>query len=92
MFYVYLLESKKYNNFYFGCTNNLRRRLNEHNQGSNPSTKPYAPYKIIYFEAYINQNDAYKREKILKGQWGRKYINRVLKNYFKSSNRTSASV
>ena len=92
MFYVYLLESKKDKKFYIGCSSNLERRFIEHNQGLNTSTKPHKPYRIIYYEAYLNKEDAFIREKILKGQWGRKYINRVLKNYFKFSGRTNVSV
>ena len=41
---------------------------------------------------FISKKDAFNREKILKGQWGRKFLNRVLKNYFKSSGRTSVSI
>jgi len=92
MFYVYLLESKKGKKFYTGCTNNLSRRVKEHNLGLNKSTKPHKPYKIIYYEAYINKDDAFAREKILKSQWGRKYINRVLIKYFVSSGRTNVSI
>ena len=50
MFYVYCLESEKCDELYFGFTNDLKRRLKEHNQKLNFSTKRYAPWKLIYNE------------------------------------------
>ena len=51
---------------YIGSTNNLKRRLEQHNQGVNMSTKRYIPWKLIYFEAYIREDSARLREKRLK--------------------------
>jgi len=39
MFYIYMLKSKKGNKLYIGYTNNLKRRIKEHNSGDNKSTK-----------------------------------------------------
>ncbi|MFH1781175.1 MAG: GIY-YIG nuclease family protein [Patescibacteria group bacterium] len=85
MFFVYVLQSIKDGKRYVGCTNNLKRRLQEHNSGLAESTRYRIPFKLIYFEAYLNRSDAFAREKILKGQWGRKFLQRVLKNYIKNS-------
>ncbi len=85
MYYVYVLESKKNSRMYIGCTDNLQRRIDEHNNRENQSTKDGAPWKIIYYEAFLSKSDAYEREKIMKGQWGRKFIKRVLKNYLQSN-------
>ena len=43
MFYVYVLESLKNGNLYFGFTHDLKKRFSEHNRGLNQSTKPYRP-------------------------------------------------
>ncbi|MBU1617605.1 MAG: GIY-YIG nuclease family protein [Candidatus Margulisbacteria bacterium] len=66
MFYVYVLKSQKDNNLYIGSTNNLERRLSEHNQGKVFSTKSRTPFEIIYYEAYKAESDARKREHNLK--------------------------
>ena len=62
MYYVYVLKSKKDHNFYIGSTNDLKRRLGEHNSGLVFSTKSRKPLELIYYEAYNTENDARKRE------------------------------
>lgn len=66
MYYVYILRSKKDNSFYIGYTNNVERRLQEHNIGSVEYTKKYKPWSLIYYEAFISLEDAKIREKSLK--------------------------
>ena len=65
MFYTHILQNQD-NETYIGYTKNLKRRLVEHNQGLNLSTKRYGPWKIIYYEACIEETDAKRREKYLK--------------------------
>jgi putative endonuclease len=50
MWYVYVLRSSKDNNLYVGFTNDLKRRLNEHQSGKNVSTAKRLP---ITLETYI---------------------------------------
>jgi len=66
MLYVYLLKSKKDNNLYIGSTNDLEKRIAEHNEGKVFSTKPRRPFELIYYEAYKSEKDAHHREKNLK--------------------------
>ncbi len=66
MFYVYILRSEKDKNLYIGSTNDLKRRLSEHNQGKSLSTKSRIPFKLLYYEACVSENDARKREHNLK--------------------------
>jgi len=82
MFYTYVLKSKKNDNLYIGYTNNLTRRFEEHNQGINISTKPYIPWKIIYYEACLDVEDAKRREGYFKTTQGRRLLKRRLKEYF----------
>ena len=82
-YYVYVLCSEIDKENYVGCTNNLKRRLIEHNAGKVFSTTKRIPLKPIYIEIYLNQQDAYEREKFLKTGWGKNYLKRVLKNYFR---------
>lgn len=66
MFYVYVLQSKKDEKLYVGYTNDLRRRIREHDSGLNSSTKPRRPLELIYYEAYKSREDAEHREEMLK--------------------------
>lgn len=66
MFYVYLLRSMKNGSLYIGHTNNLSRRLLEHNSGANQSTKNRGPFDLVYYEAYKALEDAKHREEMLK--------------------------
>jgi putative endonuclease len=83
MYYVYLLLSEKDGKFYTGSTNDLERRLQEHNSGNVQSTMNRRPLRLIYYEACLNIEDAEQREKYLKSGMGKKYLRNRLKNYFK---------
>ncbi|MFZ2484599.1 MAG: GIY-YIG nuclease family protein [Minisyncoccia bacterium] len=85
MFYVYLLESED-GHLYTGYTSDLKKRLKEHNQGLNFSTKRYGRWKVVYYEASLNQVDARRREKYLKTTQGGRLIKRRLKEYFYQKN------
>jgi len=66
MFYVYILQSSKDGKLYVGFTSDLRRRFKEHNAGASRSTKARRPFALVYYEAYVSEKDAKKREHSLK--------------------------
>lgn len=66
MFYVYFIKSRKDGELYIGSTNDLKRRLLEHNKGLCYSTKFRTPFNLVYYEAYRSENDARHREHNLK--------------------------
>lgn len=66
MHYVYLIKSQKQDFIYVGSTEDLKRRFAEHNDAKNIATKHYAPFKLIYYEAYASKKDALARENKLK--------------------------
>ena len=80
-FYTYVLKSMKDLNLYVGYTNNLIKRVEEHNKGKVPSTKNRVPLKLVYWEGCLNKQDATIREKYLKTAWGKRYIKNRIKNY-----------
>lgn len=82
MYYIYVLKSFKDEKLYSGYTSDLRSRLDYHNNGKVRSTRDRKPFKLIYYEAYLHQQDATAREKFFKTQWGRNYLRRVLRNYW----------
>jgi len=65
MFYVYALLNCN-GQLYFGCTSNLEKRIQEHTNGKVFTTAKYLPVKLIYYEAYHSEKDAFQREKMLK--------------------------
>ena len=66
MFYVYLLKSRKDGKLYIGYTENLQRRVMEHNSGESKSTAKRRPFDLIYFEGFRSKGDALRRERKLK--------------------------
>jgi putative endonuclease len=70
MYYVYILKSIIFNHHYIGYTNNLDKRLTEHNAGKVKSTKKYLPWEIIYTEVFNSKPEAYKRELKIKSYKG----------------------
>jgi len=66
MYYIYVLKSLKDDKLYIGSTNDLKRRLSEHNNGLNRSTKDRRPFELRYYEACANEHDARTREYNLK--------------------------
>lgn len=66
MYYFYILKSLKDDKLYKGFTKNLRKRLAEHNAGSNKSTKSRRPFKLVYYEAFASKRDSMCRERQMK--------------------------
>ena len=64
MYFVYVICNRQ-KGLYVGFANNLERRIGEHNQGLNASTKGIE-WILVYYEAFMSENDARKREKMLK--------------------------
>ena len=77
MFYVYILQSLKDNDrFYTGYTDDLKRRLKEHNDGKSIHTNKYTPWKIKNYFAFDHELKAKQFESYLKSQSGREFIKR----------------
>ena len=66
MYYVYILKSKVTDKYYVGYTNDLKRRLSEHNSGKTKSLVKHKPLEIIRIEEYPLYLDARKRERQIK--------------------------
>jgi putative endonuclease len=74
MYYTYVLKSKKDGNHYIGFTENIDKRIKEHNEGLVTATKNRLPFELVYFEACNNKEKAIKREKYFKTGFGRRYL------------------
>ena len=66
MYHVYILKSEGYGSLYIGYTNNIQRRLEEHNRGLVQYTQERKPWKLVYYESFTAIEDARLREKNLK--------------------------
>lgn len=81
VFYVYVLRSEIDSGLYIGYSSDLKRRFAQHEKGVAMATSYRGPWKLIYYEAYVEQADALGREKFLKSGSGRSFLKRQLKHY-----------
>jgi putative endonuclease len=90
MHYVYVLRSLTDDGLYIGYSANLRRRLEQHSQGNSLATSYRGPWKLIYYEAYLEQADAIGRERYLKSGAGRRFLRTQIANYLKNNSKSAA--
>lgn len=79
MWYVYLIESESHiGQRYVGVTNDLRRRLAEHNAGESPHTSKYMPWRLVTYIAFTDQTKAIAFEPYLKSGSGHAFARKRL--------------
>ena len=81
MFYTYLLQSVKDKRWYTGFAHDLRKRLSKHNANKVYWTKSRGPFKLVYYEVCLDEQDARAREKYLKSGMGKRYLKNRLKRF-----------
>jgi len=59
---TYILQSETTQRFYIGSTDDLPRRLQEHNRGHTPSTRGRGPWKLVHQEQFDSLANARRRE------------------------------
>ena len=74
MWYVYILKSTKNGRYYTGSTNDIERRVMEHNAGKSTYTRLTRPFRLIYQEAYATRLEARRRELFYKTGKGRESL------------------
>jgi putative endonuclease len=74
MFTVYILYSQRIDKFYVGYTNDLNRRLSEHNRIKGKFTDKGIPWKVVYTETFPSKSEAMSREAEIKNKKSRNYI------------------
>ena len=79
MWHVYVLKSLKNQRLYTGSTNDLQRRLAEHQRGKNRYTRYAGPFELVYSETHADRLEARRREWYLKSGKGRHFIQELLK-------------
>ncbi|MDO8504383.1 MAG: GIY-YIG nuclease family protein [Candidatus Liptonbacteria bacterium] len=78
MYHVYAISSLKKKYIYVGLTNNLDRRINQHQNGRERTTAKYRPFRLIFAENYATRPEARKREKYLKSGAGKEWIKKTI--------------
>jgi len=73
MYYTYILKSSKSKTFYTGWTTDLKKRVQEHNSGLSQATKPYIPWKLVFYASFETEKLAKDFELYLKSGSGRSF-------------------
>ncbi|MBC7912783.1 MAG: GIY-YIG nuclease family protein [Pyrinomonadaceae bacterium] len=74
LFFVYIIYSAKLDRYYVGHTEDLAKRLNDHNTGLSTYTSRDNSWRLVYSEEFAERNLARMRELAIKRKKSRKYI------------------
>ena len=74
MYTLYILHSKSLDRYYIGYTNDLIRRLSEHNRIKGKFTDAGIPWILVYSESFASKKGAMYREKYIKSRKSKKFI------------------
>ncbi|MCX6334568.1 MAG: GIY-YIG nuclease family protein [Bacteroidia bacterium] len=78
MFTLYILYSESFNRFYVGYTNDLERRLSEHNRKKGKFTDAGIPWKLVYSESFTKKKDVMERERYIKSRKSKDFIKELI--------------
>ncbi|MDO8625898.1 MAG: GIY-YIG nuclease family protein [Candidatus Magasanikbacteria bacterium] len=84
MFYTYILMMCN-KQFYTGYSADLKRRVREHSAGGDKTTSKFLPVKLIFYEAFLHEHDAKRREKYFKTNKGKTTLRLMLYEYLRST-------
>ncbi len=79
MYYVYILRSLTRNYIYVGLTNDLARRVKQHQEGKSSTTRSYKPFELMFTQQFETRIEARNKEKYLKSGAGKEWIKAQLK-------------
>ena len=79
-YFTYIIYSESKDRYYIGSCEDVSVRLERHNYGATPSTRPYRPWIIVWFEEHASKTDALKKENYIKRMKSRKYIEELILN------------
>ena len=74
MYYNYILQSSKSGILYYGYTEDLKRRLKEHNEGRSQFTMGHIPWKLVWYCSFANKQKAEDFELYLKSGSGKAFV------------------
>jgi putative endonuclease len=74
MFTVYILYSKSIDRYYVGYTNDIQRRLSEHNRVKGKYTDRGIPWVLVFSQEFLTKKEAMDREKLIKSKKSKAFI------------------
>jgi len=78
MFYAYIIHSERIDRDYIGSTDDLQRRLEDHNAGRTPSTRRKGPWSLRWSKGFVTRSEALAEEKRLKARKSRVYLEQLI--------------
>ena len=79
-YFVYILQSEKDHSYYKGFTENISKRLFEHNNGFSRYTSKKMPWKLVYLQEFETKREALIREKQIK-RFNSVYLEKLIQSY-----------
>ncbi len=87
MFYIYILQSQSTGRFHISSTDNLQRRVAQHNdpdyRGSKTTKRFTEPWSIVHSESFATRSEAVRRERQIKSWKNNININNMLSTSFR---------
>jgi putative endonuclease len=74
MYTLYILYSEKLDRYYVGYSNDIERRLSEHNRKKGKYTDKGIPWILVYTEVYESKKEAKDRERYIKSRKSKQFI------------------
>jgi putative endonuclease len=74
MYNTYIIYSLQHRKTYVGISEDIQRRIEEHNSKKSKYTSRYAPWVLVFYEEYSTREEARKREKYFKSGIGREWM------------------
>ena len=81
MYSIYVLKSQKDENLYIGCTSDIKKRMEYHNEGRVFSTKSRRPLVLIFKEEFFDKYQAFRTERYYKSAKGKRELKAKIKHY-----------
>ena len=75
--HVYILFSDSLQQYYTGSTNDLAKRLNDHNNGWSKHTSKGLPWKMVYSREYESRTEALKAENLIKKRGAKRFLQQI---------------
>ena len=82
--FLYIIYSNSKDRYYVGHSDNLLRRIPEHNSGQCKSTKYGTPWELVYSKLFNSRSEAMKEEYKIKRMKSKKYIEKLITDYYKT--------
>jgi len=71
---VYIIQSNSSKRYYTGVSNDLMRRLEQHNQGENISTKNRGPWFLVWQSILMSKSEALQLERKIKKRGASRFL------------------